>query len=552
MEARHFARGALALTIAGLFSRFLGIFYLIPLPRLIGDQGMGLLQMGAAWQGLLLVLASGGLPMALARGVAEQRAAGQSGAAERLLLAALAINFVLGLAGTLVLWHIAPSLAWRIEGDSGATMVLRVYAPSVVILALASSIRGYYQGRQEMGLVAASEVVEQLFRVGAMLGVGWWLTAEGITRAAAGAASGAMVGGLATLTLLVIGFAVSPEKRETIGRALSRSAGWITRRPSTWALVKSHLVPVAPAGAALALTYAAVQAAEASVIPRALRHTGLSVVAVREQYGQYALAFRLIHLPAVVSISLASTLLPAVAYAQAAGKLSLAARRVGQTVRFVLLVSLPAAAGLAVLARPITGLLFGYPEVAMPLRAATPAVVGLMLFQASTGALQGLGRPYLPAISLGWGGLVQLVAAWYGITRGGGVAAAAAAAALGWGVAAAFNLMVLLRQLGGGSMIAWHDVIRPLLAAAGMAWGVATFHPWLQRALVDDAGWGGNQGVAVGTSLLSLAAAAGSLTGAVVAGAVLYFALLASLGGISREEGAFLRRWLLPWRTGTR
>jgi stage V sporulation protein B len=69
-----------------------------------------------------------------------------------------------------------------------------------------SVFRGYFQGHQWMIPTAVSQVIEQLFRVTAVLILAYLLFPRGIEYSAAGATFGAVVGGITGLIVLVLFF----------------------------------------------------------------------------------------------------------------------------------------------------------------------------------------------------------------------------------------------------------------------------------------------------------------------------------------------------------
>jgi hypothetical protein len=78
-----------------------------------------------------------------------------------------------------------------------------------------------------------------------------------------------------------------------------------------------------------------------------------------------------------------------------------------------MLFCLPAAAGLFILAEPITLLLFSNAEAGYPLAVSSWSVIPLCLYVSTTGIMQGLGRPVIPVLNMVYGGLVKTVLAWY-------------------------------------------------------------------------------------------------------------------------------------------
>jgi len=569
LEGGRFVRGALLLALAGGISRFLGIFYLIPLPRLIGEEGMGLWQMAGAWQGLLVVLASGGLPLAMARLVAEARATGQGERENRLLRLGIGLAALAGLGGMLALLSISPILALRLQRDEALVAVLRAFAPSVLLLALSSVLRGYFQGCQAMGVAAASEVAEQVFRVGSLLALGAAFAPGGPGAGAVGAAWGASIGGAAAVLLMVGALLwrrvqrsrkARPQRqgglraRPVVAGSRTGASGTGTRAGTkTGKATGAYRHPTltlrdlgrdAPAGVALALVYALVQTAVAAVIPYRLRLAGIPVQQIRELYGQFGLAFRLVSVPGFISLALGAALLPAVAQARALGRLSAVAHRSEQAVRLLLLLAIPAATGLAVLADPLARLVFGMPGVALPLRAAAAGVVGIMLFQTTTGILQGLGLTYRPALNLALAGVLQVALSWWWVgeaaNSGRAMAGAGAAATTSWLVAATLNLLMIVGRTG--ITISVSDLfVRPLLASGGMAVLVGAVHPWLLDLSWRESPWTPLAAVVGRQIWQELVWPGVACLVAVAAGVVSYGVLLAALGGLGWQE----RRWLL-------
>ncbi|HHV56103.1 MAG TPA: oligosaccharide flippase family protein [Firmicutes bacterium] len=550
----RFARGALLLALAGGFSRFLGVFYLIPLPRLIGEAGMGLWQMAAAWQGLLLVLASGGLQVALARLVAEARGRREWEREERLLQVAMGMASITGLLGALALAWLGPAVAGRLQGDEGVIQVIKAFAPSVFLLTMASVLRGYFQGRQALGVTAASEVIEQVFRVGTMLLLGAAWAPAGPGPGARGAALGASAGGAAALALL--GTALLWRGRTTgmpVDRGgqsrdtAQRRRGGAQRPHRRLGHTLVELWRDAPAGVALALVNAGVQAAAATAIPYRLRRAGVPVETVRELYGQYGLAVRMVGVPGFISHALGSALLPAVARDRAGGHARFIARRSEQAVRLLFLLGVPAATGMAVLAEPLASLLFGLPGVAVPLRSAAPGVAGTLLFQATTGILQGLGLVYRPAVHLGLAGILQMALVWWWVGARAGreraLVGAGGAAAVSWMVAALLNLLWVVRRTGMTVSVA-EMVVRPLLASGIMAVFVSVLHPYLLALPAGEAVPAPLAGV-VAAAVWQQSLWPGVVGVAAVAGGVVsYFLALILLGGMGSDE----RRWLQALR----
>lgn len=505
MRGESFLGGAFVLTLAGLIAKALGALYRIPFTRLVGSEGIGLYQMAYPVYTTLLALSTTGIPVAVSILVAERGACGDRAGARRVFCLSLALLFFLGLSLSLLLFCAAPLIAGDVLGDPRASYPLAAIAPAVFIFSLVSAFRGYFQGWRLMWPTALSEVVDQVVRVGTVLWAAVSLAGRGVEFAAAGAAFGAVTGGLASLLVLLLLFCRLegfPALRRRRGRALC----WSGLAPLAGRLLACSL-PVSAGSMVLPL----VQAIDAVVIPRRLQDAGCSVHQATALFGQLSgMAGTLVFIPAVLTVSLSSSLVPHVASAVARGDRGEASRRIATALRLTTAVCVPAAAGLISLAAPINELLFGDSGAGEVTAWLAPAALFSGLQQATSGALQGLGNTWLPVLNLALGCAVKTLCNYYlTVVPGLGVKGAALGSVLGFAVSFALNYIgvrLLLRR-GGLSL----GLPRPLLAATIMMIALPRIYGSLEPL--------GN---------------AAAVCLAVASGAGIYFALLALTGGRGR------------------
>mgnify|MGYP001011240702 CR=1 FL=1 len=201
---QSFLKGALILSVAGAISKILGAVYRIPLARLIGAEGIGLYQMAYPIYTTILALATAGVPVAISILIARKETQGFPGESRRILRVSLLLLTVFGLLLTLVVIASSKFLAWYVLKDGRAYYAIVAVAPAIFLAALMSVFRGYFQGQQSMIPTAVSQVVEQIFRVTAVLFLAYLLYPRGLEFAAAGATFGAVVGGIGGLLVLVV------------------------------------------------------------------------------------------------------------------------------------------------------------------------------------------------------------------------------------------------------------------------------------------------------------------------------------------------------------
>ena len=162
MKSQSLIKGAAVVAAGGLLSKAMGAVYRILLMDALGGRGMGIYQMVFPFYCLLLTLSATGIPSALARMVAERRAAGEDG--RSVLAGALPLFTAIGGLGSAAMFFLAPALA-AAHGEAAAASAYRMLAPAVLLVAALSCLRGWLQGCGRFAPTAASEVVEQAVKI---------------------------------------------------------------------------------------------------------------------------------------------------------------------------------------------------------------------------------------------------------------------------------------------------------------------------------------------------------------------------------------------------
>lgn len=506
-----FLQGAFILTLAGLGVKLIGSVNRILLSRLLGGEGIGLYQMAYPVYLLLLAISSAGLPVAISILVSENLAREAYGSVRRIFRLTLLAMAGLGLLLAAVLGLGASAL---IDGgliqDGRAYWGLLALTPAIFFATILASFRGYFQGHQLMTPPALSQVLEQLLRVTAMLALAYYLLPRGLEYAAAGAAFGAVPGtvtGILVLTCFYLYYSrsgrLSPAGRP--GEAMLPAAA-ILKKLFLLALPVSCANILVPLNSLLDLL----------LVPQRLTAAGYSISQATTLFGYLTgMAQPLVMMATIPTLSLAASLVPAVARVCVLGDEAALKQRAATALKLCLALTLPAAMGLSVLAQPIGRLLFATGGAAAAIAHSGPAICLLGLQQVSTGLLQGLGRTKLPMYHM-LAGLALKTGALYLLTdRAWNVAGAAQATNLGYAACALLNLWALQR-LGLGCP--WRQSAKLFAAAALAALGAGCSYQLLSQGL-------------------GLAAATG---GAILGAALLYAGLLPALRLITKEEAAAL------------
>jgi stage V sporulation protein B len=458
---QSFVYGTLILLTASLFNRIIGFAYQIFLIRLIRPEGIGLLNMIYPIYVLVLVMASAGVPVAISKLVAEEVARENWRGANRLFNICFTFLLISSIIFTSLCLLCAPYLIKYIFHNPKVFNIFLCLLPGIIIVTLCSAFRGYYQGLQQMKPTAATQVLEQLVRVVAGLILATLLLPRGIEYAAAGASMGIIIGEVAGFAaILAIYLKKRPHFTEGFSSApdepLPRSLGRIFNLaiPVTLTrIVATSLISI-----------------DAVLIPLRLQASGLSLDEATSVFGQFVgIAQSLLFIPGIITISMATALIPAISDAIGLKKITLIHARCEEAIRITLLAGLPSAVILMLLAESLCGLIFGYSEAGDILRILALGGPFLYLQQTSTGILQGLGEALRPFRNMVFASLFKITGIYYltGLSNLG-IKGTAAAMVAGYFVMAFLNLRDIQRLTRLKPH--WHKIfIKPFIAALGMS-----------------------------------------------------------------------------------
>ncbi len=517
VSSTTFVKGAAILALTGLAARGIGAIFRIVLAAILGDEGIGLFMYAYPIYSTLLVVSTAGIPVALSKIMAEKIALHDYREALRVFKVAFLILTLSGLTITVLLVAGAELFAGWIVRDAQAVYPLLAISPAIFFVTIMAALRGFFQGQQNMTPTAASQMLEQLVRVAFSIALVLLLMPVGLEYAAAGASSGAAAGGLAGFILLVIWY--RGRRRSLYSLALEQethhpaSAGSIIRR------LFSLAIPVTVGGLVIPL----VSLIDLAVVPRQLQAAGFDLETGRALYGQLTgMAGPVVYFPNVVALALSISLVPAISEAYTLGNDLLIRHRSATAVKLTVLFSVPAAIGLFLLAEPVTILLFDNAEAGYSLAYMSWSVIPLCLYVSTTGILQGLGKPILPALNMFYGGVVKTILAWFltavpALNVGG----AALATVIGLAVAAALNLRHVAGYTGWRGNLR-HLILVPVMAVSAMSVFVIMFYNLIDRFA----------GPYLSPGMLNAMA---TIT-AIVIGIIAYSIFLLLSGSLSREE----------------
>ncbi len=391
------------LAIAGILVRIIGLAYRIPLLRVIGDEGIGYYSTAFNVYSIMLLLSSYSLPLAVSKMVSARLAKGEYKNVRRVLISALFYATLAGFGGSIFMIYFAEYLANEVFHMPLSKYAILTLAPTIWIMGYLGVLRGYFQGKSTMIPTAISQILEQVVNAFVSVGAAWYMCEfalrthrdEHTVRAfgASGGTIGTGAGAFTALLVLVLLFVMESKSRRQKLRE-DESSG----QESYFGISKILLFTVLPVIFS-ATIYNINSILDNSIFGKAMSSRGMEAFEISKSYGIYTSRYLLlIHVPVAISNALSSSLIPALAGASRT-KGSIRAK-VRSAVRFSMLISIPCAVGLAVLADPIMTMLLGENEMASQmLRIGSIAVVLYSLSTVSNAVLQGTNHMMIPVFN---------------------------------------------------------------------------------------------------------------------------------------------------------
>lgn len=166
------ARGSAWLTIGNIGSRLIGVVYIIPWYFWLGDNAEtanALFGMGYNVYALFIMISTAGIPAAIAKQVAFHNSRGEYRTSQNLFKRSLQVMLLFGILSAGIMYFASPALSVASGGGDDLVPAMRSLSVAILVIPVMSVLRGYFQGTQNVGPFAISQLVEQFFRVIYML-----------------------------------------------------------------------------------------------------------------------------------------------------------------------------------------------------------------------------------------------------------------------------------------------------------------------------------------------------------------------------------------------
>lgn len=394
----------MVLSIANFIVRMLGFVYRVILSRMIGPQGMGLVQLVYPVFHIAITFSVAGLPIAVSRLVAEKKAKGDIQGVRRTMFVTLTLAAGISLVITAVALFNLDFIAENIIKDSRTKAALFILFPCITLIGLGATLKGFFYGLKDIHPPALAEIIEQLARMAIAISLLYWFVPkDNYALAAALVMLGTVFGELASLLFLHYKYNKSAKTMYTKHPLFSGSGK-----------VLGAVLAIAMPITSTRLINSLMNAVNSIMIPRRLMVSGMLQEEAIGAFGiMSGMVMPLLFLPFTITNALTVVIIPNLSENMALKNWKEIHDKTSKAILITCLTAFPSTALLASLGKPIGDLLYHQTLVGILLVPMSFSLLFYALQHTCSGILNGLGKQTRGAVHFLIGNVIQLLCTYF-------------------------------------------------------------------------------------------------------------------------------------------
>lgn len=400
------------LALAGIIVRIIGLLYKSPLNTIIGDLGAGYYSTAYNIYTIILLISSYSIPSAIAKVISQKLALNQYKNAQKLFYGAIIYVVVVGGLASILTYIFAPVLA---KGQ--AATVLKVFVPTIFFSGLLGVLRGYFQARKNMVPTSISQILEQIANavisiLAAYLFMRFLAMPDETSQAVFGAMGSALGTGIGVLIGLIFMLFMYLKSRTQFKKDIDEDT---TENVDSYKTVFKTIFSIVTPFILSTFIYNCSTSVNMTIYQNVMMEVkGFTETVTITMYGIFAYkAVTVANIPIAMSSAMSSAMLPSVASSFVKGELDKTKKQVDKAINVTMLIAMPCAVGLLVLAKPVMKLLFNQPEsldaASFLLMAIAVTVIFYCISTVTNSVLQGIGKVNIPVIHAAIALVLQVV-----------------------------------------------------------------------------------------------------------------------------------------------
>lgn len=405
IKKQTFMKGVMIIMVSQILIKIFGFIYRIILTNIDGFSDVGNSYYGAGYKvySFILAVATMGIPNTISKLVSEKLAVGDNRGAHKVFKTALMVFTSVGIFFAMLLFFSSSFVAINILANPGVKYTLMVLSPAVLFVSIASVFRGYFVGMENMSAHSVAQIIEQI--VNSILSVVFvmMLMTKSPEIMAAGSTAATAVSTLVALIYLFIYYRRSRKDiKENVRK--SKDLPQEGRRQIVRKIIH-YVIPISFGSIVVALA----GMIDLVTVMEGLQKFGYTLQQANEKFGIILGKVDILtSVPLALNVAFSTSLVPVVTREITKGHKKEAIGKINYSMKISSIIAFPCAIGLSVLAGPIIQMLFpNASEGAYLLRIEAFVVIFSVLAQTAYGSLHGLGKLYIPGISLLIGAAVK-------------------------------------------------------------------------------------------------------------------------------------------------
>ncbi len=396
LKKSSFVEGTVIATLAIIFTKILGMIYVIPFYAIVGVQGSALYAYAYTIYNIFLDISSAGLPIAISKIINEYNTLNMMDAKVRAYNIGKRIMFFIAVGIFIILMLFAPFIAKALLGDlkggntvNDVSFAIRCVSFAILVVPFLSVEKGYLQGHKIIRVSSISQVLEQIVRIAIILGGSYLVIKvfDGTVTLAVGiAVLGAFFGGIVAYSY--IKYSVSKNKT-----ALGLDKKYKKDDISDKTILKkifSYAIPFI----IINIVSSLYNFVDMTLLLRTMNYLKLSAQDVEFVTSAVATwAPKINMIVTSLAMGMSTSFIPTMVSAYTLKKWDEVNNKFNQAIQILLVVSIPMTIGLSMLSKEVWSMFYGpsvYGSYILALNVFTGLAINIYMISSS--ALQGLNK----------------------------------------------------------------------------------------------------------------------------------------------------------------
>lgn len=413
-KKNNFVLQAGILAASGMIVKVISLIYRSPLLSIIGLEGNGYYSTAINIYTIILLISSYSIPSAISKVIAQKLAFKEYRNAQRIFQCALLYVLVVGGVAALVTFIAAPVF---MSTSANSVVALRVLAPTIFFSGFLGVLRGYFQAHGSMMHTSLSQILEQIMNAAISILAAYLLIRmvadeSETTQAIYGSAGSALGTGAGVVTALLFMLGMYMLNRKMLDRRAEHDR---TGRVDSYGEIFKMIFTIVTPFILSTFIYNCSTVVNMNIYYDLLiDYKKIDSVTAHIDYGIFAAqAISVVNIPIAIASAMSSATIPGVSTTFVRKEYKKTREQVSKAIRMTMLIAIPASMGLLLLSKPIMYFIFPQKDSldrASGLLAALAITVILYCLSTLTNAvLQGIGKVNTPVIHSAIALVVQAV-----------------------------------------------------------------------------------------------------------------------------------------------